>query len=228
MDGGYDKIMHASRGNRTRDDEKRRTSMKNVRPNSFSDPYKDFTSAEDVLMLQSIIKKRDEDLTTDDLLWIFNGCLPAGEYGECLYFVDIVFDRISESLADGREFDSDLSENICIWIGLNWHNLCEEGKNVQMVNRYYDILNHLIEKGCYDDDVVEMIVLINGWSEEKLGDKFLETKLSDLDKSRIADMASHYMWLARVSPTTMGREAALAAMLRCDATLNASGGPHGH
>ena len=154
--------------------------------------------------LQRIIKKRDEDLTTDDLLWIFNGCLPAGEYGECLYFVDIVFERILESLADGREFDSDLSENICIWIGLNWRNLCEDGKNVQMVDRCYGILSRLIAKGCYDDDVVEMIVLINGWSDEKLGDGFLESRLADIDKTRIENLASRYMWLARVSSEKEG------------------------
>ena len=55
------------------------------RPEKFSDPGGDFSEEE----LENLIRKSDNDLTETDLMCIFQGALPAGEYQEVMYFLPI-------------------------------------------------------------------------------------------------------------------------------------------
>ena len=53
---------------------------KYLRPVKFSDPGGDFSDEE----LKELIQKPDNELTEADLMCIFQGALPAGEYHEVM------------------------------------------------------------------------------------------------------------------------------------------------
>ena len=132
--------------------------MNIIRPTSFSDPDKDFQEPEDALELERIIKTRDEDITIRDLEWIFNGYLPAGTYNECLYFVDIAYERIDSVFkrmdqVPWEQLDGalDLLDRVCLWIRINWQSLSKDGLCEQMKTRYFSFLDCLIACHEYAD-----------------------------------------------------------------------------
>lgn len=162
------------------------------RPIAFSDPYRDFTDPDDAAVLENIIRKCDDDITADELCWIFNGCLPAGIYEECLYFVDVAFERISEMLTKGKTCDSQLMWNlldrVCFWIGMNWHALSKDGLSEQMQAWYCRFMDRLLALGQYDDVVAALLAEMNAWSNDKIGNAYLESKRMMLDKNRVFEI----------------------------------------
>ena len=60
------------------------------RPRKFSDPGGDFSDEE----LKDLIRKQDNALTEADLMCIFQGALPAGDYQEVMYFLPAALQHI--------------------------------------------------------------------------------------------------------------------------------------
>ena len=65
--------------------------------------------------LDSIIRKKDADLTDTDLICIFQGALPAGDYPESIYFLPLALRRIGNE--DGESTPT-LCEYLIRWIGI--------------------------------------------------------------------------------------------------------------
>jgi hypothetical protein len=99
------------------------------RPAKFSDPGGDFSDEE----LKELIRKRDNELTETDLMCIFQGALPAGEYHEVMYFLPIALQHIVENK------ESDTANELLRWISYNQEELQADG--------YYDDLLKFFETG---------------------------------------------------------------------------------
>lgn len=80
------------------------------RPGKLSDPGGDFSPDE----LEAIIRKKDADLTDTDLICIFQGALPAGDYPESIYFLPLALRRIGNEDGDSTPT---LCEYLLRWIG---------------------------------------------------------------------------------------------------------------
>lgn len=85
------------------------------RPTKLSDPGSDFSQEE-----LTIIHKADADLADTDLICIFQGFLPAGEYRESIYFLPLTLKHICDTDGDGA---STLCENLLKWISEQKENL---------------------------------------------------------------------------------------------------------
>jgi len=81
------------------------------RPSRLSDPGGDFAPEE----LDAILRKPDAELTDTDLICIFQGALPAGDYSESVYFLPLALKRIGNEDGDGTPT---LCENLIRWIGI--------------------------------------------------------------------------------------------------------------
>ena len=81
------------------------------RPSRLSDPGGDFAPEE----LDAILRKPDAELTDTDLICIFQGALPAGDYPESVYFLPLALKRIGNEDGDGT---ATLCENLIRWIGI--------------------------------------------------------------------------------------------------------------
>ena len=81
------------------------------RPARLSDPGGDFSPEE----LEAIIRKKDADLTATDLICIFQGALPAGDYPESIYFLPLALRRIGNEDGDSTPT---LCEYLLRWIGI--------------------------------------------------------------------------------------------------------------
>ncbi|MBR4666102.1 MAG: hypothetical protein IKO93_19710 [Lentisphaeria bacterium] len=81
------------------------------RPSRLSDPGGDFAPEE----LDAILRKSDAELTDTDLICIFQGALPAGDYPESVYFLPLALKRIGNEDGDGTPT---LCENLIRWIGI--------------------------------------------------------------------------------------------------------------
>ena len=81
------------------------------RPLRLSDPGGDFAPEE----LDAILRKPDAELTDTDLICIFQGALPAGDYPESVYFLPLALKRIGNEDGDGTPT---LCENLIRWIGI--------------------------------------------------------------------------------------------------------------
>ena len=76
------------------------------RPARFSDPGGDFSDEE----LSNLIEKNDADLIEEDLMCIFQGALPAGEYQEVMYFLPTALKHIAENK------ENDIANELLRWI----------------------------------------------------------------------------------------------------------------
>ena len=94
------------------------------RPEKFSDPGGDFSEEE----LSELIRKQDSDLTEGDLMCIFQGALPAGEYHEVMYFLPIALRHIAENK------ESDTANELLRWMSYYREDL-------QADHCYDDLLN---------------------------------------------------------------------------------------
>ena len=93
------------------------------RSEKFSDPGGDFSDEE----LKELIQKPDNELTEADLMCIFQGALPAGEYHEVMYFLPIALQHIVENQ------ENDTLDHLLRWISYNQNAL-------QADNCYDDLL----------------------------------------------------------------------------------------
>ncbi len=94
--------------------------IKYPKPAKFSDPYCDFFDDPE---LDRIISLPFAEMTQQDLLYIFNLCLPAGTYQEMCCFVPRALNVVLEDVK-GRGY---LLENLLLWISLNHKELDADG-----------------------------------------------------------------------------------------------------
>ena len=81
------------------------------RPGKLSDPGGDFSPEE----LEAIIRKKDADLTDTDLICIFQGALPAGDYPESIHFLPLTLKRIGNEVGDSTPT---LCEYLLRWVDI--------------------------------------------------------------------------------------------------------------
>ena len=81
------------------------------RPARLSDPGGDFSPEE----LEAIFRKKDADLTDTDLICIFQGALPAGDYPESIHFLPLALKWIGNEDGDSTPT---LCEYLLRWVGI--------------------------------------------------------------------------------------------------------------
>ena len=91
------------------------------RPDKFSNPDAEYALDE----LDSIITKRDSELTAEDFLYIFHTPLTIGSYQECAYFLPIAIARLCNSEDD--DFPSTVYPDFLSWINFFSDKLQNDG-----------------------------------------------------------------------------------------------------
>ena len=160
------------------------------RPLRLSDPYRDFSPEE----LDTIIRKRDADLTDMDLRNVFQSILPAGEYSECIYFLPLALERILQPKGD-----YDLCCDVLSWIGDNADGLKADGLWEKLLSLLEGVFAELTASFILDDNghpegCTMVDALIKGLNNPRggfdgMGDKLLKKYLG------AADSYPHAAWL---------------------------------
>lgn len=95
--------------------------MRNLaRPTRLSDPGGDFGEEE----LRSILATPDQQMGFDKFNCLFQGRLPAGTYGEVIYFFPMMMNYLLEA-RDGWET---LFTNVMVWLNANETQLRKDGR----------------------------------------------------------------------------------------------------
>lgn len=149
------------------------------RPAKFSDPGGDFSDEE----LKELIRKPDNELTETDLMCIFQGALPAGEYHEVMYFLPITLRHIAENK------ESDTANELLRWMSYNQNAL-------QADNCYDDLLNFfetlfaeltsecvLSENYVKNSDLCETLAKILNKNHNSMGDMLIKKYLGRVENS---------------------------------------------
>ncbi|MBQ4107221.1 MAG: hypothetical protein IJC73_06550 [Lentisphaeria bacterium] len=170
------------------------------RPSTCNDPGGDFPAEE----LAGLLRKPDCDLTETDLVCLFQGGLPAGEYHEVMYFLPVALKHIAES----RE--SDTADHLLRWMAHNRESLLADG--------YYDDLLDFFEKlfaeltsGCIlqgdyvkNSSLGDALVGVLNEEYDGMGDRLMEKYLGRVETRPQAGwllclLADHYAGLHRKS-----------------------------
>lgn len=148
------------------------------RPEKFSDPGGDFSEEE----LSELIRKQDSDLTEGDLMCIFQGALPAGEYHEVMYFLPIALRHIAEN----KEVDT--ADNFLRWMGHNEESLLADRCHDKLLDffeiLFADLTSECVFNGMYmrDGALCDTIVYILNDSHHERGDVLLQKYLGSVEK----------------------------------------------
>ena len=142
------------------------------RPARLSDPMDDFSPDE----LAAIICKKDAELTETDLICIFQGALPAGEYRESVYFLPLALKHIVENSGEAT-----LCENLLRWIGIQRADLQRDELYDELLDffesLFAELTSRFVLKGDYpqDCDMAETIIeTLNTPDFNGTGDRWLE------------------------------------------------------
>lgn len=188
-----------------------------VRPVKFSDPNLDFTEPGASKVLRDILKKRDDEITLMDFLWIFNGCLPAGTYEECLYFVRPALDRISAEVSQytgiwTQQLDEALSllPDLCIWVRVSWEELVRDGYVAVMRDRICGIMDGLLERNIDDGTVADTISEMNKWPGTRFGSAYMEERIILLDRDRARELRKWVAYFERLGMESQGNPQGIA------------------
>ena len=151
------------------------------RPSKLSDPGGDFSPEE----LEAILRKPNADLTEVDLMAIFQGALPAGEYRESVHFLPCALDHILR----GNE-ETTLCGDLFRWIQGERDNLrrdalfdellkCFEAFFAELVSRF--LLNEAGDSPLGGDMARTLIESANSPDLGRLGDAWLEKYLGNAE-----------------------------------------------
>ncbi len=142
------------------------------RPARLSDPGCDFSPEE----LETILRKKDAELTETDLVCIFQGALPAGEYRESVYFLPLALEHIVE---DSEEVT--LCKNLLRWIGMQRNDLQRDGFHDELMNFFEAWFAELTSKFVLTEDhpqdcaMAETVIeTLNTPDFNGMGDRWLE------------------------------------------------------
>ena len=115
------------------------------RPAKFSDPGGDFSDEE----LKELIRKRDNELTETDLMCIFQGALPAGEYHEVMYFLPIALQHIAENK------ESDTANELLRWMSYYREYLQADGYYDDLLNFFETLFAELTSEYILSENYVK-------------------------------------------------------------------------
>ena len=115
------------------------------RPAKFSDPGGDFSDEE----LKELIRKRDNELTETDLMCIFQGALPAGEYHEVMYFLPIALQHIAENK------ESDTADGLLRWMSYYREDLQADGYYDDLLNFFETLFAELTSEYILSENYVK-------------------------------------------------------------------------
>ena len=150
------------------------------RPAKFSDPGGDFSDEE----LKELIRKRDNELTETDLMCIFQGALPAGEYHEVMYFLPVALKHIAES----RE--SDTADHLLRWMAHNRESLLADGYYDDLLD-FFETLFAELTSGCIlqgdyvkNSSLGDALVGVLNEEYDGMGDRLMEKYLGRVASSQ--------------------------------------------
>lgn len=103
-----------------------------ARPTRLSDPGGDFGEEE----LRSILATPDQQMGFDEFNCLFQGRLPAGTYGEVIYFFPMMMNYLLEA-RDGWET---LFTNVMVWLNANETQLRKDGRWEAIYEETYPVL----------------------------------------------------------------------------------------
>ncbi|MBQ9337304.1 MAG: hypothetical protein IJS14_08420 [Lentisphaeria bacterium] len=148
------------------------------RPARLSDPGDDFSPEE----LEAIIRKKDADLTDTDLICIFQGALPAGDYPESIHFLPLALKWIGNEDGDSTPT---LCEYLLRWIGIQKDRLEADRLYDKLLMFFEERFAELVSTFVLQDDHPEHFDLAETIFESlndspvyhKLGDMLLKKNL---------------------------------------------------
>jgi len=159
------------------------------RPAKFSDPGGDFSDEE----LKELIRKRDNELTETDLMCIFQGALPAGEYHEVIYFLPIALQHIVENK------ESDTANELLRWISYNQEELQADGYYDDLLKFFETLLAELTSKCVLSENYVknsnlcETLAEILNKNHNGMGDVLIKKYLGKVENSAQAGWLLHFL-----------------------------------
>jgi len=159
------------------------------RPAKFSDPGGDFSDEE----LKELIRKRDNELTETDLMCIFQGALPAGEYHEVIYFLPIALQHIVENK------ESDTANELLRWISYNQEELQADGYYDDLLKFFETLLAELTSKCVLSENYVknsnlcETLAEILNKNHNGMGDVLIKKYLGKVKNSVQAGWLLHFL-----------------------------------
>ena len=159
------------------------------RPAKFSDPGGDFSEDE----LKELIRKPDNELTETDLMCIFQGMLPAGEYHEVMYFLPIALQHIAENQ------ENDTLDNLLRWASYNQEDLQADGIYDDLLNFFETLFAELTSKSVLSENYVKNINLCETLAEilnknhNGMGDVLIKKYLGKVENSAQAGWLLHFL-----------------------------------
>ena len=159
------------------------------RPAKFSDPGGDFSDEE----LKELIRKRDNELTETDLMCIFQGALPAGEYHEVMYFLPIALQHIAENQ------ENDTLDNLLRWASYNQEDLQADGIYDDLLKFFETLLVELTSKCVLSENYVknsnlcETLAEILNKNHNGMGDVLIKKYLGKVENSVQAGWLLHFL-----------------------------------
>ena len=159
------------------------------RPAKFSDPGGDFSDEE----LKELIRKRDNELTETDLMCIFQGALPAGEYHEVMYFLPIALQHIAENK------ESDTANELLRWMSYYREYLQADGYYDDLLNFFETLFAELTSEYILSENYVknsnlcETLAEILNKNHNGMGDVLIKKYLGKVKNSVQAGWLLHFL-----------------------------------
>ncbi len=101
------------------------------KPDRLSDPGRDFAPEE----LERLLKKDIGELDAKDLMCIFQGNLPAGDYSECAYYLPRAMEYVVDDLPDACS----VLDNLLYWMHENAERLAQDHLFEPLLERFIDV-----------------------------------------------------------------------------------------
>ena len=168
---------------------KQKICPKYPRPAKFSDPGGDFSDEE----LKELIRKRDNELTETDLMCIFQGALPAGEYHEVMYFLPIALQHIAENK------ESDTADGLLRWMSYYREDLQADGCYDDLLNFFETLFAELTSEYILSENYVknnnlcETLAEILNKNHNGMGDMLIKKYLGKVENSVQAGWLLHFL-----------------------------------
>ena len=149
------------------------------RPAKFSDPGGDFSDEE----LKELIRKHDNELTETDLMCIFQGALPAGEYHEVMYFLPIALQHIAENK------ERDTADGLLRWMSYYREDLQADGYYDDLLNFFETLFAELTSEYILSENYVknsnlcETLAEILNKNHNGMGDMLIKKYLGKVENS---------------------------------------------
>ena len=158
------------------------------RPEKFSDPGGDFSEEE----LSELIRKQDSDLTEGDLMCIFQGALPAGEYHEVMYFLPIALRHIAENK------ESDTANELLRWMSYYREELQADHCYDDLLNFFESLFFGLTSESLLSDyvknsDLCETLAEILNKNHNGMGDMLIKKYLGKVENYVQAEWLLYFL-----------------------------------